>query len=88
MTLLVTSTWAASHESVLHSFNNNGTDGVNPYAGLIADTSGNLYGTTVEGGIHNLGSVFELTPQAGGGWTESVLHSFGAGTDGSLLTPP
>ncbi len=83
VTLLVTSTWAASHESVLHSFNNNGTDGVNPYAGLIADTSGNLYGTTVEGGIHNLGSVFELTPRQGGGWTETVLHSFGRGTDGT-----
>ena len=80
VTLLVTGTWAATHESVLHSFNNNGTDGVNPYAGLIVDAAGNLYGTTVEGGIHNLGTVFELSPRQGGGWTETVLHSFGNGT--------
>ena len=83
VTLLVTSTWAAAHESVLHSFNNNGTDGANPYATLAVDAAGNFYGTTVEGGIHNLGSVFELSPREGGGWTEKVLHSFGHGTDGT-----
>ena len=52
LTLLVASSWATPHESVLHSFNNDGADGVNPYAGLIFDAAGNLYGTTVEGGIH------------------------------------
>jgi len=83
LTLLAASSWATPHESVLHSFNNNGADGVNPYAGLIFDVAGNLYGTTVEGGIHNLGTVFELTPTQGGGWTETVLHSFGRGTDGA-----
>ncbi len=83
MTLLVTSTWAATHESVSHSFNNNGTDGANPYASLAVDGAGNFYGTTVEGGIHNLGTVFELSPREGGGWTERVLHSFGHGTDGT-----
>ena len=83
VTLLVTSTWAATHESVLHSFNNNGTDGANPYATLAVDGAGNFYGTTVEGGIHNLGTVFELSPREGGGWTERVLHSFGHGTDGT-----
>ena len=81
MTLLVTSTWAATdwNEKLLHSFNNNGVDGANPFAGLIGDAAGNLYGTTGYGGTYNWGTVFKLTPQAGGGWTETVLHSFSGG---------
>jgi uncharacterized repeat protein (TIGR03803 family) len=76
--LLITSAWAAPREKVLHSFRNNSKGGVNPYAGLIFDTAGNLYGTTVHGGAHCCGTVFELTPKAGGGWTEKVLHNFPA----------
>ena len=52
--LFATSTWAAQRETVLHSFNNNGSDGFDPEAGLVLDGAGNLYGTTVEGGIHPL----------------------------------
>ncbi len=83
VTLLVTSTWAATNwtEKLLHNFGN-GTDGASPYAGLIFDAAGNLYGTTSVGGTHGRGTVFELTPQAGGGWTENVLHSFSIPTDG------
>ncbi len=70
-------------ETVLHSFGNPATqDGQNPYTGLIFDAAGNLYGTTYYGGIHGGGTVFELSPREGGGWTETVLHSFGNGTDG------
>ncbi len=69
-------------ETVLHSFGN-GTDGVSPDAGLIFDSLGNLYGTTNSGGIHNAGTAFELSPREGGGWTETVLHSFGNGSDGA-----
>ncbi len=70
-------------EKVLHSFPDyNGTDGTSPYAGLIFDAAGNLYGTTSQGGTYIFrGTVFELTPAAGGGWTETVLHSFGNGAD-------
>ena len=50
------------------------------------DASGNLYGTTGSGGVNDRrGTVFELTPPATSGesWTESILWSFGSGTDGS-----
>ena len=51
------------------------TDGEQPVAGLIEDTSGNLYGTTEYGGANGGGTVVKLTP-SGGGYTESVLYSF------------
>jgi len=67
-------------EKVLHSFNQDGTDGFYPYSGLVLDTTGNLYGTTNEGGMYREGTVFELSPKAGGGWTEKVIHHFGYGS--------
>jgi uncharacterized repeat protein (TIGR03803 family) len=48
-------------EHVLHSFGN-GSDGQYPYYGLAQDASGRLYGTTVAGGAHGQGAVFEFTP--------------------------
>jgi len=69
-------------ETVLHTFS--GSDGSVPTAGVVFDKAGNLYGTTSQGGAHNLGVVFELTPNSGGGWTEKVLHSFTGGYDGEL----
>jgi uncharacterized repeat protein (TIGR03803 family) len=63
-------------EKILHNFNNNGTDGYQPEAGLIFDAAGNLYGTTEYGGVNFAGAVIELKPATGGHWTESVLHSF------------
>ena len=53
-----------------------GKDGGNPYGGLIFDASGNLYGTTLAGGISGNGTVFQLVPDGSGGWTEHVLHKF------------
>jgi len=52
----------------------NCTDGAEPWAGLIFDHSGNLYGTTIEGGTGLLGTVFELSPpaQTGGAWTQQT----------------
>jgi uncharacterized repeat protein (TIGR03803 family) len=70
-------------ETVLYSFMG-GTDGSNPLATLIADAAGNLYSTTDWGGAYGLGTVFMLTPNSDGSWTETVLYSFAGGTDGSL----
>lgn len=52
-----------------------GFDGGQPIAGLIIDAKRNLYGTTSSGGA-GLGLVFELSPVQGGGWQETVLHTF------------
>jgi uncharacterized repeat protein (TIGR03803 family) len=51
-------TWS---EQLVHSFRQ-GTDGSAPYGGVITNGSGNVYGTTFFGGIHNGGTVFEITP--------------------------
>ncbi len=75
-------TAAAQTEHVLYSFGKTTTSGNQPQAGLVMDTAGNLYGTTLEGGVYNGGIVFELSRTAGGGWTEKTLHSFGNGNDG------
>jgi uncharacterized repeat protein (TIGR03803 family) len=70
---------------MLHAFN--GTDGAAPEASLITDAQGNLYGTTYSGGTGSCdggcGTVFELSPDSSGGYTEHVLHDFqGALADG------
>ena len=68
-------------EQTLHSFGN-GNDGQDPRSALTMDAAGNLFGTTSGGGANRGGTVFELSPAAGGGWTETVLYSFGLRGDG------
>lgn len=75
---------AAQQESVLSEFNQNGAGGTAPYGGLILDKSGNLFGTTSYGGNGNCstinttgcGTVFELSPTSGGGFSRKILHVF------------
>jgi len=63
-------------ERVIHSFNGKKGDGSQPYAGLIFDSAGNLYGTTIFGGVYGGGTAFQLSPKGNGDWTERVIHSF------------
>jgi uncharacterized repeat protein (TIGR03803 family) len=59
----LTPTAAGSWTStILHDFSSQTTDGANPNAGLIFGLSGNLYGTTGQGGASNEGTVFEINP--------------------------
>ncbi|HEY3777667.1 MAG TPA: choice-of-anchor tandem repeat GloVer-containing protein [Rhizomicrobium sp.] len=64
-------------EQVLYSFCSQPScaDGVGLDTPLFIDERGNIYGTTMEGGISNLGVVFDLSP-GGSGYTETVLYSF------------
>src|SRR4051794_18032182 len=63
--------------SVKHSFLGP-PDGANPFAGLIVDRAGNLYGTTESGGgTNNGGTILEMSP----GGTETVLYRFAGGSD-------
>jgi len=80
---LTSAAWAAGQEKVLHTFESYAK---NPDAGLVMDSSGNLFGTTQMGGGCNLagcGTVFELSPVSGGGWSFSTLYNFKGGSDGS-----
>ena len=70
---LSAATWSAK---VLHRFVPGGHDGTSPQAALTFDASGNLYGTTSEGGRQDNGTVFELSPQSVGEWKETILHEF------------
>jgi uncharacterized repeat protein (TIGR03803 family) len=74
---------------VLYSFTGK-TDGEFPTGGVIFDAAGNLYGATSMGGAapDGVGTVFELSPNPGGTWTETVLYSFRGSQDGSNPDSP
>jgi hypothetical protein len=83
--LLLAGCAAAQQASAIFDFSiSNRIGGLEPEAGLIIDSAGNLYGTTAVGGEHRVGTVFELIQTSQGTWTEKVLHSFvGNTTDGA-----
>jgi hypothetical protein len=83
-------------ESILYSFNGLGGgfyDGAGPWGGLVFDSKGNLYGTTVVGGANQCyssesncgGIVYQLTRPTAKGvpWTENLIFEFGSNTNGS-----
>lgn len=76
-------------ETTIYGFQCAPDDGQGPTGNLVMDNAGNLYGTTYVGGPqtncgeNGCGTVFELSPQAGGGWTETILYFFTNGSDGS-----
>jgi uncharacterized repeat protein (TIGR03803 family) len=83
---------ASPVESAIYSFSGYPSDGSVPASALVRGQNGVLYGTTFAGGTFDCngfedgcGTVFQLIPPVlpGADWTESVLHSFGAGTDGA-----
>src|SRR5207248_7814156 len=63
-----------------------GADGGEPYKGVTLDRECNLYGTAVAGGSGSCeggcGVVYKLT-NSGGTWTQTVIHAFTGGNDGS-----
>jgi len=85
-------------ETILHSFQAEPSDGYEP-TGLTIDSAGNLYGSTAFGGDSTqvecdnggCGTIFEMTPQGNGQWTESILYNFCSlpnCTDGVHPQPP
>jgi uncharacterized repeat protein (TIGR03803 family) len=71
-------TWT---ESVLYSLGSYSGDGTFTWAEPVFDAAGNIYGTTVTGGAFGQGTVYKLSPNSGGTWTESILYSFTGGAD-------
>ncbi len=81
LALVFTTAAAASQYKVIYTFQST-SDANIPETQMIADAAGNLYGVTQFGGTHGLGTVFELSPNSNGSWTESILYSFAESTDG------
>ena len=77
------------NETIIHSFN--GTDGFMPQGDLTFDQTGNIYGTTEQGGsracysngIYGCGVVYELIATRDGGWDQTLLFAAQGGSDGS-----
>jgi uncharacterized repeat protein (TIGR03803 family) len=67
-------------ETVLYGFAGHPTDGESPRGALVRDATGNLYGTTYEGGTSGFGTVFELDSSG----KETVLYNFTGGAGGSF----
>lgn len=78
----LTSSGSGWTETILYGFTGPPNDGSDPTGLLVWDENGNLFGVTGGGGASNAGTVFELSPASGGGWTESTLYAFSGGSDG------
>ena len=91
---LLCATGRAQTETVLYNFTRS-SDGYIPLGSLVADSFGNYYGTTFDGGLHSsqcsrqgyadpgCGTVFEISPDGAGGWTLKTLYRFKGPPDGA-----
>jgi uncharacterized repeat protein (TIGR03803 family) len=75
MLMAVPNSWAGPNYKVLHAFGT-GTDGGGLWSPVVLDRHGNVYGTTSGGGLYGAGTVFQLTPQTTGAWSEAIIHNF------------
>lgn len=64
------------NRTALHTFGSAPDDGCNPNGGLVMDQAGNLYGSTCGGGAYGLGTIYELTSNGNGAWTEKLVFPF------------
>jgi len=74
-------TWT---EHVLHRFAQFNYDGQLPLAGVVMDVNGNIYGTTLQGGKYQVGTVFRISRGTDGKWHETILHNF-TSSQGAVL---
>jgi uncharacterized repeat protein (TIGR03803 family) len=81
---VVFSVSSSGTETVLYAFDGQEMEGFGPTSGLVRDKAGNLYGTTEQGGANDEGALYEVTPSG----SESVLFSFGTGSDGYYPDAP
>jgi hypothetical protein len=86
LSCVLTTKVRAQTETVLYTFTGSSDGGV-PYAGLISDKEGNLYGTSHFAGIQDSGTVYELKRTATG-WQEITLYEFQGGDDGAHPSGP
>jgi uncharacterized repeat protein (TIGR03803 family) len=86
---------SAGHYTIIHNFQGPPTDGLEPWGNLVQDAQGNMYGVTMGGGNRRsgigcndptmqfgCGTIFELSPNADGSWSEVILHNFTGAEDG------
>jgi uncharacterized repeat protein (TIGR03803 family) len=84
---------SAGHYNIIHNFQGGQDDGIEPWGNLVQDSQGNIYGTTMGGGPQSsppcgppdafgCGTIFKLSPNADGSWTESILYRFTGLADG------
>jgi uncharacterized repeat protein (TIGR03803 family) len=74
---------STGHQSVVYSFGGTASDGFFPKSALVRDSSGNLYGTTANGGAYGYGTIFEVSSSG----QESVLYSFAGSAAGDGRNP-
>jgi uncharacterized repeat protein (TIGR03803 family) len=68
------------NETILYNFTR-GSDGGDAQGGVVFDSSGNMYGTNVNGGSGNVGVAYKMT-RSGGGWNYQVIYPFTGAQDG------